>query len=80
MDDGNAAGELVVYGLIGDDVDGVEAVAAPVKRQAQLAEDAYLLRLPRARVRDLDAIILRLQDGSTERLPLGGALDQSIHP
>ena len=80
MDYGEASSELLIYGLIGDDVEGVDAVVDGMTRPAELAENAYLLRLSQVRSANLDVVVLHLRDGGSDELPLSGIVGQSIQP
>ncbi len=80
MDYGEAPGEFLIYGLIADDVQGVDAVVAGMTRTAELAENAYLFRLPNVRRADLEKVVLRLRGGGRDELPLGGIVGQALQP
>ena len=61
---------LRLYGLVADDVRGVDVVVGGVTRQAELGENGYRLKLADAGWGQLHALRLHLRNGATERIPL----------
>ena len=62
------AGRLLVYGVVADEVQGVEVVASGHRRHARMGENAYACELPGGA--ELEEVILRLADGAVETVQL----------
>ena len=59
-----------LYGLVADDVRGVDVVVGGVTRRAELGENGYRLELADAGWRQVHNLVLHLRSGATETLPL----------
>lgn len=59
-----------LYGLVGDDVVGVDAVVGGVARQAELGENGYSIELADAGWDRLSKLVLHLHGGATETVAL----------
>jgi hypothetical protein len=59
-----------LYGLVGDDVVGVDAVVGGVARQAKLGENGFRIELTDAGWDQLGRLILHLRGGATETVAL----------
>jgi hypothetical protein len=59
-----------LYGLVGDDVLGVDAVVGSVARQAELGENGYRIELADAGRAQLSKLVLHLRGGATETVAL----------
>jgi hypothetical protein len=64
------SGDLVVHGVVGDGVEAVDLVVAGVSREARMGENAFGLRLERARESDLERFVLKRRDGTTNEIGL----------
>jgi hypothetical protein len=64
-------GDLVVYGLVSDEIAAVTVVVGGVTHQARMGENAFGLRLERTRDSDLERVVLRRRDGTTNEVALG---------
>jgi hypothetical protein len=62
------AGRLLVYGLVADEVQGVEVVASGDRRSARMGENAYACEHPGGA--ELEELTLRLADGAVETVQL----------
>ena len=60
----------LIYGLLGDDVRGLDVMVSGVTRQAQLGKNAYVLELAHAKGKRLERLILHLRDGTTTVIEL----------
>jgi hypothetical protein len=65
-DGGNS---VVVYGLVGDEIDSVEIVIDGEPRQATMGENAFGARVAAGSAR-LEAIVLHRRDGTSESIDL----------
>lgn len=61
-------GRLLVYGLVADEVQGVEVTASGDRRKARMGENAYACELPSDA--ELDELTLRLAGGAVETVRL----------
>jgi hypothetical protein len=64
------AGRMLVYGLVADQVQGVEVMASGDRRNARMGENAYACEVPGAA--ELQELVLRLASGSVKRVRLPG--------
>jgi hypothetical protein len=67
--DGSSHG-LRIYGLVGDDVVGVDVVVDGVTRHAEFGENGYRLELADRRWQQVRSFVLKLRDGTTDAIPL----------
>jgi hypothetical protein len=65
------AGLLALSGVIGDSVEAVDLVVSGVLHQARMGENSFGLRLERTHSDDLEGIVLRRRDGTTNEVVLG---------
>jgi hypothetical protein len=63
-------GDLVVYGLVSDGIEAVDLVIRDETQGARMGENAFGLRLERTRGVDLERIVLRRRDGTTNEIDL----------
>jgi hypothetical protein len=63
---------LLVYGLVGDSVVEVDLVVDGATRRASMGENAFGVRIDGATQDQLDEVLLRRADGTTNTLDLGG--------
>jgi hypothetical protein len=63
-------GRMLVYGLVADEVQGVEVVASGHRRHARMGENAYACELPGGA--ELEEVVLRLAGGTVETVRLPG--------
>ena len=59
-----------LYGLVGDQVRGVDVVVSGVTQHAELGENGFRLQLADARWGQLHNLVLHLRSGATEAVPL----------
>jgi hypothetical protein len=64
-------GLLALCGVVGDSVEAVDLVVSGVIHQARMGENAFGLRLEPAHSDDLERIVLRRRDGTTNEVVLG---------
>jgi hypothetical protein len=64
-------GLLALCGVIGDSVEAVDLVVSGVLHQARMGENSFGLRLERTHSDDLEGIVLRRRDGTTNEVVLG---------
>jgi hypothetical protein len=64
------AGELTVFGIVGDAVDAVDVVVAGTAHGARMGENAFALRLEQAHEADLERVVLHRRDGTTNPIEL----------
>ena len=63
-------GHLTLCGLVADSVEAVDLVVSGVSHQARMGENAFGLRLERTHSDELERIVLRGRDGTTNDLAL----------
>jgi len=61
---------LLVYGIVGDDVESVEVVVGGQMREAELGENGCRLAITDGGPQQLQELILRLHGGATDKLNL----------
>jgi hypothetical protein len=62
---------LVVYGLVGDEIAAVDILIAGETHAARMGENAFGIRVDGTKPSQLESVVLRRRDGTTNRLPLG---------
>ena len=72
-EDASNGAPWILYGMAGDDVTGIDAVVAGVVHQVDVRESAYVLELPHAGRAPLQKIVLHLDNGETDELPVPGS-------
>jgi hypothetical protein len=68
--DQTEAGDLVVFGLVADQIESVDFVIGEMTHEAPMGENAFGLRLERAREADLERVVLHRRDGTTSEIEL----------
>jgi hypothetical protein len=63
-------GLLALCGVVGDSVEAVDLVVSGVIHQARMGENAFGLRLERTHSDDVERIVLRRRDGTTNEFAL----------
>ena len=63
-------GDLVVYGLVSDEVAAVDVVVGGVTHEARMGENAFGLRLEQTHDSDLERVVLRRRDGTRNEVAL----------
>jgi hypothetical protein len=62
--------ELLVHGIVADTVESVDLVVAGVTHEAQMGENAFVLRLTDTHEHDQEALVLHRCDGTTNEIAL----------
>jgi hypothetical protein len=65
------SGSLVVYGLVSDAIEAVDVVAGGVAHEARMGENAFGVRLESTTGAELERVVLRRRDGTTNPIELG---------
>lgn len=63
-------GDLVLHGLVADDVESVDLVVAGVAHEALMGENAFALRLEDTHESDQERLVLHRRDGTTHEIAL----------
>jgi hypothetical protein len=63
-------GDLVVYGLVSDEIASVAVVVGGQAHEARMGENAFGLRLERTHEADLERVVLYRSDGTTTEIGL----------
>ena len=63
-------GALVVFGLVSDAIESVDLIVRGVTHEARMGENAFGLRLERTHGAELERVVLRRRDGTTNEIEL----------
>jgi hypothetical protein len=63
-------GALVVFGLVSDAIESVDLIVRGVTHEARIGENAFGLRLESTPADDLERVVLRRRDGTTNEIEL----------
>jgi hypothetical protein len=64
------AGELTVFGIVGDAIEAVDVILAGTVHEARMGENAFGLRLERTHEAGLERVLLHRRDGTTNEVAL----------
>jgi hypothetical protein len=64
-------GDLVIHGLVADAIESVDVIVGGATQEARMGENAFGLRLERTQDADLERIVLRRHNGTTNEIQLG---------
>jgi hypothetical protein len=65
-----SGGDLVVHGLAADAIESVEVIAGGATHEARMGENAFGLRLEHTHDAELERILLRRRNGTTNEIGL----------
>lgn len=70
MQNQTEAMDLVVHGMVGDEIESVDLVVAGATHGARMGENAFGLRLERTHEADQERLVLHRRDGTTNEIGL----------